>query len=327
MHWLLMAAVLGVYEDAPMKLYTESGVELRMDERVYTLFAALNAAGFSEESNRRGPPLNAPVFHPIRVELRDALREVRDSELGEELRTLFQSNPYPIEDYLAALLAPEGAQLGPPAQELQGQLEVLERFRDEADLEELFARLAEKQREQAKELMKSVEADLQEVVATLDDPAFRAPRSLVVVPNPMDSHDALRTVDVGDQRFISVGPGLQSGREQIVRAAVRPYIRSAVDGAWAAASKYRAHWEGVKLSKRIVTRYRNAKNYLVEALTRALVHRIEAGAGQAADEEFVDAQARENMRWARIALRVWDKHEDGEPFAAALPALVRRHGP
>ena len=159
MHWLLMAAVLGVYEDAPMKLYTESGVELRMDERVYTLFAALNAAGFSEESNRRGPPLNAPVFHPIRVELRDALREVRDSELGEELRALFQSNPYPIEDYLAALLAPEGAQLGPPAQKLQGQLEVLERFRDEADLEELFARLAEKQREQAKELMKSVEAD------------------------------------------------------------------------------------------------------------------------------------------------------------------------
>lgn len=329
MHWVLLLALgaTGPAEDAPMKLYTESGVELRMDERVYTLFAALNAAGFSEESKRRGPPLNAPLYHPVRVELRDALREIRDEPLGAELRTLFRDNPYPIRDYLEAVLAPDGTKLSSNAQKLRGKMEVLDRFAQEVELQKVFDALAEKQREQAKAVKQAVEADLQKAAAEIEDPSFRAPRTLVVVPNPLDSHDAVRTVDIGDTRYVVVGPDVEQSRRQIVEAAIRPYVKSAVDGAWGAASKYRSHWDGVSLSKRIVAEYQNGKNYLVEALTRALTHRAQAGSSTSADEEFVDAQARENMRWARIALRVWDQHPEGTPFKDALPGLVRKFGP
>src|SRR5687768_3036022 len=61
--------------DAPDKLITAHGVEIRNDERVFVLFAALNGLGFSEETQRKGPPLRAPVFHPLRAQIRDALRK------------------------------------------------------------------------------------------------------------------------------------------------------------------------------------------------------------------------------------------------------------
>lgn len=310
-----------------MKLYTGSGVEIRMDERVFRLFAALNAAGYSDESEHQGPPLNAPVYHPLRVDVRDKLREVRDEPVTQEVAKLFQENQYPIEDYLAALLAGPDTKLSGNAKKLQPKLAVLDKFAEQAALKALFDELAERQRSQAKELMKVVEDDLEKAADQLDDPEFRAPRNLVVVPNPLDSHDALRTVDVGDERFVVVGPGLESGRDQIVQAVVRPYLVTAVDKAWAAATKYQTHWDGVRKSTRIRNRYGDGKNYLVEALARSLTHRVRHGSSSESDEDFVDLQARENMRWARIALRVWDKHEDGEPFAQALPGLVRKHGP
>ncbi|MEM7677401.1 MAG: hypothetical protein AAF449_15490, partial [Myxococcota bacterium] len=47
-------------EDTPDRLFTMHGVELRVDEDVFVLFAALNAAGYAEETERKGPPLRAP---------------------------------------------------------------------------------------------------------------------------------------------------------------------------------------------------------------------------------------------------------------------------
>jgi IS5 family transposase len=324
---LAVAVQPAAFDDAPTRIITESGVEIRLQEEVFHLFAALNAAGYAEESKRRAPPLQAPVFHPIRVEVRDALRELRDAPVTQAVRDLFESNPYPIEDYLAAMVAGEDDRLtGHPAQ-LAGKLGPLTAFSEEASLQQVFDRLAEDQRKLAIDLAKAIEADLTGAQERIADPDFRAPTELVIIPNPLDSHAAFRTLEVGKRRMVVVGPGLEVGRVQLIETIVTPYLRRAVNGAWGSASKYRTHWDGVKRSKRIARRYKTGKNYLTVALTRSLVHRLQHPGEPEADDQFVDEQAREGMRWARIALRVWDKHPSGAPFATELKQLVVKHGP
>ncbi|MEM6368357.1 MAG: hypothetical protein AAGD10_16100 [Myxococcota bacterium] len=322
----LPLALAAAVEDAPTKIFTESGVEIRLQEEVFQLFAALNAAGYSEESERRAPPLSAPVYHELRVEVRDALRELRDQPVTDEVRKLFEANPYPVEDYLAAMVAGPGDRISDNAKKLRSRLGPLEKFAEAASLTALFDRLAEAQRALAKGLSTEIETGLGRAGEVIADPKFRAPTSMVVIPNPLDSHDAYRSFEIGTERFVVVGPGLSSGRDRIVYTAVEPYIRAVVDRNWGVASKWRTHWDGVKLSKRILRRYKDGKNYMTVALARALVHRI-GGEEEEADDIFVDEQAREGMRWARIANRVWAKAEPGVPFARQARGLVTKYGP
>lgn len=323
-------AAQAAVDEAPIKLFTPQGVEIRLDERVFHLFAALNAAGYAEETKRRGPPLNAPVYHPVRVKVRDALRDLRDQPIVEELRDLFTQNPQPIAVYLEALLAEEGDRLSAEAKKLQPKLEPITQFAQEASLQALFDRLAMEQRDLAKSLMKAIDEDLS-AVKDLVDSDFRAPITTIVIPNPLDAHAALEVVDVGEKEFIVVGPDFDEARQNLVTELSKPYLRSAVDQAWGAASKYRAHWDQVKVAKRISDRYGDAKNYLTVALAHALAHHIDTNrrgtAGSEADEQFIDEHAREGMRWARVALRIWEQHEDGTPFEKDLPRLVTKYGP
>jgi len=317
-------------DEAPIKLFTPQGVEIRLDERVFELFAALNAAGYSKESKRRGPPLNAPVYHPLRVEVRDALRELRDEPIVDELRDLFASNPQPVAVYLAALMAEEGDRISEAAQALKPKLGPIEEFAEDASLQALFDRLATEQRDLAKTLMKAINEDLA-AVRDMVDSDFRAPIDTIIVPNPLDSHAALEVVEVGPKRFVVVGPDFEEARQNLIVELSKPYLRSAVEQAWGAASKYRSHWDQVKISRRISGRYRNGKNYLTVALAQALAHEVDADrkgeAGREADEEFIDEHAREGLRWARVALRLWEQHEDGKPFEKDLPQLVAKYGP
>ena len=317
-------------DEAPIELYTPQGVNIRLEERVFHLFAALNAAGYSAEEKRRGPPLNAPVYHPVRVQVRDALRDLRDQPIVNQLRELFEANPQPIAVYLEALLADEGDAISTAAKKLRPKLDLIDSFASEASLRALFDRLAVEQRDLAKNLMQAIDTDLGAAKAIIDS-ELRAPVNTVVVPNPLDSHTALETVDVGPTRYIVVGPDFDEARQNLVTELSKPYLRSAVDQAWGAAGKYRAHWDQVKVSKRISGRYGDAKNYLVTALAHALAHKVDSdrrgAAGAEADEAFIDEHAREGLRWARVALRIWEQHEAGKPFDQDLARLVTKYGP
>ena len=65
-----------------------------------------------------------------------------------------------------------------------------------------------------------------------------------------------------------------------------------------------------------------------QAVARALAHREATGAKKSrdADEDFIDEQARDGMRWARGALRLIDEHKGGAS-ADNLPKLATRKGP
>ena len=56
-----LAASTGQIADAPDRLISAHGIEIVSDGRVFVLFAALNGLGYSDETQRKGPPLRAPA--------------------------------------------------------------------------------------------------------------------------------------------------------------------------------------------------------------------------------------------------------------------------
>lgn len=319
----------GAVRDAPMKLITQHGVELRADEDVFVLFAALNAAGYSEETERKGPPLRAPVFHGIRVDVRDALRSVRKKGSMDKVRNLFEKNPGEIEDYLSATLALSSkAKLSGTPAKLKGNLPpVFDALRDEGKLVKLFDDLAIKQRNHAKELKGMLEKDFAAASSILGG-TLRAPGSLVVVPNPLDGHGIVRVVDHGDTRYVVVGPGHDTARVAILRAALRSALTAPSKASFGSARGFARSWDGLKTSRRIRTEFKDGPTYLAESLTRAITHRVlSKKKSRDADEDFIDEQAKDGIRWARASLKLVDGLEKGKPIAEQLPKVVGKVTP
>lgn len=321
------ATVLPAATDAPVRLITKHGVELRADEDVFMLFAALNALGYGEETRRKGPPLRAPVFHEIRIDVRDALRDVHKKGGTAGIRKMFENNPAEIETYLQAILAGDKPKLPRAAQKLKGALAPLDQFRKEAELAALFDKIAEEQRNHGATLKKNVEQDFAEAQGLLGAKELRAPLSLVVVPNPLDGHDVVRRLRVGDTRYLIVGPGFETARRNVLEAGLRPIIAGYVKQAWSDARRYKKHWDSLKTSRRITRRFANGEAYLTEALTRAVAYRVRVGKRtRDTDEDFIDEQAKDGIRWARAALKLLDDAGRGS-FAEQLPKLIAKSSP
>lgn len=313
--------------DAPDRLITAHGVELRADEDVFLLFAALNAAGYSEETKRKGPPLRAPVFHEIRSDVREQLREVRSKPSMAAVRKLFEANPQEIDAYLTAILDdPASAALAKTVDP------VLAGFREEGNLQTVFDKVAEDQRDHAKTLKTLLERDFLQARSIVGDNTLRAPTKLVVVPNPLDGHGMVRLLKIGETDFLVVGPGNDTARAAVLERALRPAVATLVKAAYPRAKGFRRSWDGLKTSRRIAKRYGDGANYLTEALTYALAHRVALAASKVkdtreADEDFIDLQARQGMRWARAALKLLDRSDPKVPLAQDLPTLVGKVSP
>jgi hypothetical protein len=319
--------------DAPLSVITEQGLELRADERVFVLFAALNAAGYADETERKGPPLRAPVFHPIRDAVRDELRKVREQSAMAEARKLFEDNPAEVEIYLEAALADEGTKLSADASKLKGKLDpVLARLGEEAQLEKLFDGLAVQQRDLARALKERLERDFAEAQRLLGDAELRAPLNLIVVPNPLDAHGAVRRLVRGDLQLLVVGPELESVRRVVLEAALAPSVAAMVTAAYPNAKATQKAWDQLKGIKRLTARWPTGEAYFADALTGVVSRRVRAkvdGAtlGRDSDEEFAENQAQAGQRWARAALRILELQTVGQPLKAELPKLISKVAP
>ena len=71
-------------------LYTGEGIELRADERVFALFAMLNAVGYDQGPVTRKEPVPKVLYHPVRQQVRQRViggdaevRKAADSFLDE----------------------------------------------------------------------------------------------------------------------------------------------------------------------------------------------------------------------------------------------------
>ena len=89
-------------------VYTPAGVELRADPRVFTLYALLNRAGYDAETPRREHPVPIYAYPATRARVRQGLASARPGVL-EHAQAFFDAQPVPVERYLAAAVAPQGA--------------------------------------------------------------------------------------------------------------------------------------------------------------------------------------------------------------------------
>ena len=70
---LLVPAVARA-DDWANSLYSEGGVEVRADERVFALFALFNAMGLNDAPILRKDPILKREYDPVRERVRDLLR-------------------------------------------------------------------------------------------------------------------------------------------------------------------------------------------------------------------------------------------------------------
>lgn len=333
---LSMAAAAQGEADAPDRLFTSQGVEIRSDERVFVLFAALNGLGYSEETERKGPPLRAPVFHPIRLQVRDALRKLDEAGKLTSIRTVFDDNPAEIEVYLEAILASEAGEknLSPQAKKIMPAIESLDAFRQKVGLAKLFDTIAIEQRTHAKELKTRIEKGLAAAGKMIGASDLRAPVSLVVVPNPLDGHDVVRKIATKDHTYVVPGPGFKEGERAALEAVLQSTMKKPVEAVWGSAGgvKYAKAWDTVKGSPRIAGRYGDAKAYLADTLAHVLAFKattkLSGAAQKTQEEDFIEEMNRDGLRWGRTVLRALDGVEGGsEPFDAVLARGLARSAP
>ena len=311
------------------KLVGPMRLVIRMDEDLFTLFSALNALGYSRETNHGGPPLEASVFHPIRVRVREAVQKSSRTPSAKRLSSLVAAHPDPVEVYAeAALGGARGAGLSPKAAALSELVPTLRMFRAEAGLRALFDGLADEQRSLARNLMKDAGRDLEAASKIVgEDVTF--PPGTVVLPNWLDAQDEVRLVETKGERYLVVGASLVPARRAILLTAIRPLTRVWVDGAFRGAKKFQAEWNALSRSSSIVKRFGDPRAYLSEVLAQAIAHRAMVENTAAGDEAFIESTSREGLLWIRSALALLDASakNSGKTFGQMLPMLLPRHGP
>src|SRR5689334_864675 len=83
-------------------LYTEDGVEIGVDSRIFTLFAMLNGLGFDEDTLRGPAPLHRPQYASGRVKARQNLG--RPGPSLKALDAVLAKNPVEKPALIAAVL-------------------------------------------------------------------------------------------------------------------------------------------------------------------------------------------------------------------------------
>jgi hypothetical protein len=322
----------GQIADAPDRLITPQGVELVNDPRVFVLFAALNGLGFSDESERKGPPLRAPVYHGIRESAREAMRK-EEAKLAE-LRKFIDQHPGAMEAYLGAVLSHDLGSDKPlddapsSAKGLKEVLPLLRKLGTDPAFTKLFDDLALEQRKHSVELMARLDKAFTVASKQLGT-SVRAPQRLVVVPNPLDSHGAVRTVDLPKTTFLVVGPGLESTTHAVLQASLRPIVKASVSKAWANAAKFKKAWDGVKGSKSVSQRWPDGESYAAETLARLFAFRaVSEAEGKKAstqDDDFLEAETEHGYRWARPMAQA--QEGGNEPLDSAVAKILAKANP
>jgi len=217
-------------------LFAREGVEVRADQRVFTLFALFNALGYDREPLRGAKPLDVPQFAVVRSDVRLAL-QTKPVDLAAA-RSFVDKHTQPIEWYLERTLrlgpAPDFAPpKGNKDAELTQLADLLKAF-SAARGNELFQSQREALRDAAKAWVQAIDkaTDANRALVRLtpemelendDDPGDGAAARLVVVVNPLDAHGAAYEIPGAEVHHLVVGPPQKSLDE-----AVDPIVVSAM---------------------------------------------------------------------------------------------------
>lgn len=230
-------ALAGSKGDWFASLYTGEGVELRNDERVFTLFALFNAMGFDQGPVTRKEPIPKVIYHPVRQQVRGRVIG-GDPEVRKAADAFFDAHPTALRRYLSYAMAsdPPPFAAGAKAKELQ-ELKGLEQLMSRAwtgwKLEELMGSVQGDYRKVLKSYLSGSDFPIARARAMLKVP--ETTEALIVV-NLLDSQDQVRAV-LGEsgEAFLIVGPSDQPNVEGLIREFSRLWVEPAVSrqvGKW-----------------------------------------------------------------------------------------------
>src|SRR5439155_13112830 len=123
-------------------LYTGEGIELRADERVFALFAMLNAVGYDMGPVTRKEPVPKVLYHPVRQAVRARVIGT-EPEVRKAADAFLDAHPLPLKRYLqyAVNVSPPpfaAAAKAKDLQDLKGLEQVLSKAWSGWKLEELM---------------------------------------------------------------------------------------------------------------------------------------------------------------------------------------------
>ncbi|MGC4113315.1 MAG: hypothetical protein QM765_01285 [Myxococcales bacterium] len=215
-------------------LYTNEGVELRADERVFALYAVLNAMGYDEAPVVRALPVPARDMHSVRLKVRSALR--LDAADVEKLNGFFNGHAKAAEAYgryVLSLKGPGSFERTPAAAaDLKGFESLLADDYSRLKLGELFASVQDEYRTSLKGYHAVVDAPVTAVRRLLklkeDDP----PRVILVV-NLLDGQGKAYSTRTGEEElWVVVGPSkapdLYAVAQEVARSRLEPLVAAKV---------------------------------------------------------------------------------------------------
>ncbi|MBI5544377.1 MAG: hypothetical protein HY901_10835 [Deltaproteobacteria bacterium] len=224
---LLFASRAGAETDWFASLYTNEGVELRADERVFALYALLNGMGYDEAPIIRTAPVPAREMHVVRLKVRSAVRMTAADE--EKLNAFFNAHPKPAEAYgryALALKGPAGFErTSAAAADLKGFEALLAEGFGKQKLAELFTSVQDEYRSALKGYHGVVDAPVGAVRRLLKMKEDEAPRVVLVV-NLLDGQGKSYSALSGDELWVVVGPSkmpdLFAVARELARARIEP---------------------------------------------------------------------------------------------------------
>lgn len=179
-------------DDLLASMFTPDGFELRRDDRLITLFAAFNAAGFDRAVQERELPFPRKSYHPLRLSIRRAMPR-QDSAAVQKIEAFLEEHPLPLQQYVEAVFAlsdaPEFSEGKHFPAELKGLGALLAGFYKEAGLARMEKSLVSAYRDEMRALRDQVNDPFAKLRAAFLLNELDAP-VLMIVPNPLDASGA-----------------------------------------------------------------------------------------------------------------------------------------
>lgn len=296
-------------------LYSGDGVELRNDERVFALFAVLNASGFDEGPVTRKEPVPKVTYHPVRQLVRSRVIG-GDAEVKKGADAFFDAHPQSLRKYLTYALHSAQPPFASGAKakdlaELKGFEQVLARAWTGWKLDEVMAGVQQDYRQALKVYLPVIDGPLAKARATLKIPESQ--EALLVV-NLLDSQDKVRAVHgEGSEAYLIVGPSETPNVEGLLREYARLWVEPVV-------AKKVGGWGGGAAVLREAQVAGAADQTVAEYATSLLSRAVALRALDASDAAY-DAAAQKGYFGIKEVAKMFD---EGKPLDAwALDAMQR----
>jgi hypothetical protein len=203
-------------------LYTGEGIELRADERVFALFAMLNAVGYDQGPVTRKDPVPKVLYHPVRQQVRQRVIG-GDADVRKAADGFLDAHPVGLRKYLqyAVSASPPPFTSGAAAKDLQdlkGLEGVLAKAWSGWKLDELMGTVQGEYRKVLKSYLTAIDAPMQKARDILKVPESQ---QSVLVVNLLDAQNEVRGVQTDAEVVLVVGPADKPNVEGLLKEYAR----------------------------------------------------------------------------------------------------------